>query len=201
MPILGRETHLFPETLFDRAHDEHRAHHEPGTPDEEPQRSGIDRWWALYTLSRQEKQLMRKLEARAIPFYCPIIERRQRAPSGRVRSVFEPLFSNYVFLYGNAETRQTALTTNCISRCLDVTDNQQLTVDLADLHRLIETGAPLCREQRLTEGCRVRIKQGPFAGFEGSILRREGETRLLVTVNFMQQGASVVLDDCLLEEV
>ena len=201
MPILGRETHLFPETLFDRAYDEHRAHHEPGSDDDEPQRSDIDRWWALYTLSRQEKQLMRKLEARAIPFYCPIIERRQRAPSGRVRSVFEPLFSNYVFLYGNSDTRQTALTTNCISRCLDVTDNQQLTADLADLHRLIETGAPLCREQRLTAGCRVRIKQGPFAGFEGSILRREGETRLLVTVNFMQQGASVVLDDCLLEEV
>ena len=201
MPILARETHLFPDNLFDRAHDEHRAHSEPSATDDGPRRSEIDRWWALYTLSRQEKQLMRKLKSRSIPFYCPIIERRQRAPSGRVRSVFEPLFSNYVFLYGNSETRQTALTTNCISRCLDVTNSLALTADLADLHRLIETGAPLCREQRLKEGCRVRIKQGLFAGFEGSILRREGETRLLVTVNFMQQGASVVLDDCLLEEI
>ena len=47
----------------------------------------------------------------------------------------------------------------------------------------------------------VRVKQGMFAGFEGTILRRDGEARLLVAVNFMQQGASVVVDDCLLEEL
>ena len=144
---------------------------------------------------------MRKLQARSIPFYCPLIERRQRAPSGRVRSVFEPLFSNYVFLYGDSATRLGALTTNCISRCLEVTDGLRLTEDLIDLDRLIETGAPLSREERLTAGCRVRVKQGAFAGFEGTILRREGETRLLVAVNFMQQGASVVVDDCLLDEL
>ena len=143
MPILGRETHLFPHDLFERAHSEQQA------VEEQAQHCDTYRWWALYTLSRQEKQLMRKLESRSIPFYCPIIERRQRSPSGRVRSVFEPLFSNYVFLYGNTETRQTALTTNCISRCLNVSDGLELTDDLADLQRLIEIGLPLCREQRL----------------------------------------------------
>ncbi|MAV34961.1 MAG: antitermination protein NusG [Planctomycetaceae bacterium] len=195
MPILARQPHLYPDDLLERARCEQQISASTAGDDE------ASHWWALYTLSRREKLLMRKLQTRSIPFYCPLVERRQRAPSGRVRSVFEPLFSNYVFLYGNSATRYSALTTNCISRCLDVTDGLQLTDDLTDLERLIEIGAPLSREERLTAGCRVRVKQGMFAGFEGTILRRDGEARLLVAVNFMQQGASVVVDDCLLEEL
>jgi transcriptional antiterminator RfaH len=48
---------------------------------------------------------------------------------------------------------------------------------------------------------RVRVRSGAFADFEGTIIRRAGETRLLVAVDFLQQGASVQLDDCQLERV
>ena len=42
-------------------------------------------------------------------------------------------------------------------------------------------------------------KFGAFAGYEGVVLRREQETRLLVSVKFMEQGVSVKLEDCQLE--
>ena len=38
-------------------------------------------------------------------------------------------------------------------------------------------------------------------GLEGTILSRRGDCRLLVAVNFLQQGASVAIDDCMLEPV
>jgi transcription antitermination factor NusG len=48
----------------------------------------------------------------------------------------------------------------------------------------------------LQPGQRVRIRNGAFAGYEGVIVRREKEVRLQVFVRFMEQGVSVLLDDC-----
>jgi hypothetical protein len=184
MPILDKETDLYPLDLFDRADAESSdTNHE-------------NSWWAIYTLSRREKELMRRLLALEIPFYCPIIPQRQRSPSGRLRTSYLPMFSNYAFIYGDATQRYEALTTNCVARDFVVSDGIQLTRDLRQIHDLIEIGAPLTRESRLAAGTRVRVKTGPFRNYEGTIIRREGRTRLLVSVNFLQQGASVLLDDC-----
>jgi transcriptional antiterminator RfaH len=184
MPILAPEPSLYPADLFDRA----EACAEPEA-----------RWWALYSLARQEKQLMRRLHAQETPFYAPVVAKRSRSPSGRVRVSQVPLFAGYVFLYGTGAQRHVAMTTNCVSRCLDVPDGAQLTNDLRAIHRLIATGEPLTPEARLEPGQPVRIRSGALMGFEGIVLRRANETRLLVAVNFLQRGASVLVDDCQLE--
>ena len=191
MPILPQETSLFPENLLLQA----EAEFAEGPPATE----AAPRWWAMYTRSRQEKQLMRKLLAMETAFCCPTILRRFRSPAGRIRRVYEPLFSNYVFVFGDASVRYAALTTNCVSQCQEVSDGLGLTRDLVQIQQLIATGEPLSPESRLLPGDRVRVKGGIFAGFEGTIIRRKNETRLLVAVNFMQQGASVLLDDCKIE--
>ncbi len=46
-------------------------------------------------------------------------------------------------------------------------------------------------ERKLEPNQRVRVKSGAFKGFEGSVIRRENEVRLLVYVRYMGQGASV----------
>ena len=91
------------------------------------------------------------------------------------------------------------LATNRISRVLPVENGEQLLFDLRQLRQLIAAGAPLTIESRLAPGRRVRVRQGAFAGLEGIVMKRRGETRLLVSVNFLQQGASVEIDDFLLE--
>ncbi len=60
--------------------------------------------------------------------------------------------------------------------------------DLRQVERLIEANVPLTAESRLQAGMNVRVRSGPFAGVEGVVLRRRGETRLLVSINFLQQG-------------
>ena len=54
-------------------------------------------------------------------------------------------------------------------------------------------------EAKLEAGQQVRVKSGPFASVEGTVLRRQNKTRLLVSVRYLQQGASVLLEDCDLE--
>lgn len=180
MPILAKETDLFPDDLL-----------EWENLGEEQDRS----WWALYTMARREKELMRRLHSMQIPYYGPIIAKRYRSPAGRWRESFIPLFPGYVFIYGDNSQRYSALTTNCVSRYLVVADGAQLTKDLRQFYRLIQMGVPLTPEERLQPGCLVRVKRGILAGIEGIVLRREGRTRLLVAVNFLSRGASLVLDD------
>jgi transcriptional antiterminator RfaH len=182
MPILQEEPHLYPETLLD----------------EGPCDLSGRRWYALYTKARQEKSLARELLKYQIPFYLPLVQKIS-VSRGRRRTSRMPLFGGYVFLYGAEEERVRCLTTNRISRVLAVGDAQQLVFDLRQFRQLIVAGAPLTVESRLAPGRRVRVRQGPFAGIEGIVLKRRAETRLLVAINFLQRGASFEVDDFSLE--
>lgn len=183
MPILPPEADIFPEDLLEGG-----------------QGSSVDGpWWVLYTLPRREKDLVRRLRQERIHHYCPLVKKRNRSPSGRVRYSHIPLFPGYVFLAGGEEDRYRAMTTNCVSRCLDVTDVGELAHDLRQIRQLIQSGAPLTPEARLQPGMAIRVRSGPLAGLEGTVVRRRGADRLLVAVRFLQQGASVELDDCSVE--
>ena len=186
MPILEREIDIFPENLFELAQqaDDAETH-----------------WWAVYTRSRQEKELARVLHKLQIPFYCPIIPNRYRSPAGRMRTSYLPLFSNYLFLFGDAFDRYRALKSNLISNTIVVEESRQLTLDLRQIQRLIELDIPMTVEARLQPGTSVRIKSGSMAGIEGVILKREGRTHLQVAVNFLQQGASIKLEDFQVERL
>ncbi len=156
-------------------------------------------WWLLYTKSRQEKQLMRMLRRQEVPHYAPQIAHRRRSPAGRVRTTYAPLFNNYVFLCGDNEARYQAICTGCVQKATEITDSSALLNDLRQIRDLIEMDVPLSVESRLAPGQMVRVRNGAFAGFEGTVVRRDQETRLLVCVQFMDHGVSVKLDDCQLE--
>ena len=179
MPILPREPELYPDDLFSEQVD--LATDAP--------------WWAIYTLSRREKDLMRRLRTMEIPFYCPLISRKTKSPAGRVRKSFVPLFSGYVFAQGNQEQRLQILQTNCVSRTLEVDDGVQLIRDLSQIHQLIKADVPMSVESKIQPGQAVRVISGPFAGLEGVVLQRRGVEHLIVSVQFLQQGAAVAIED------
>jgi transcriptional antiterminator RfaH len=180
MPILPSEPDIFPAELLDGSN--------------AAEASDVQ-WWAMYTMARREKELMRRLRALEIPFYSPLVPRRTRSPGGRVRQSYVPLFASYVFVHGNQQQRQQTLTTNCVSRCLSVDNGVQLVRDLRQIRHLIELDAPLTVEARIEPGRRVRVRSGSMAGLEGTVVKRRGKDWLLVAIEFLQQGASVLLED------
>jgi transcriptional antiterminator RfaH len=182
MPILRDETTLYPDGLLDL----------------ESWASPDRRWLALYTKARQEKAISRELLRRQIGYYLPLVKKTFQHGRRRLTS-HTPLFAGYVFVWASEMERVSALTTNRVSRILEVPDPVRLVQDLRHLRQLIASKAPLTVESRLAAGDRVRVRKGPFAGIEGTVLHRRGQTRLLVSVNFLQRGASVEIDDFLLE--
>lgn len=191
MPMLEKEDDIFPECLLDQ--------------DEAAGAETVDsndaRWAAVYTISRREKALMRKLRAREISFYCPIVANQNKSPAGRIRTSYLPLFSNYVFVYADSDQRHYILETNCVSRWLEVPDGVGLKRDLGQIRNLIRTGATVRVESHVESGTLVRVCNGILQGQQGIVVRQQGIARLIVAVNFLQQGASILLENSDVEPV
>jgi transcription antitermination factor NusG len=179
MPILPAEPALFPDHLFDEQ-----------TPPLEVNRA----WWALHTKPRQEKRLAQHLHERRIAFFLPLISRKVRIRARVVLSHL-PLFPGYVFVLGNWEERVTALATGRVVQSLTVVNQHGLWHDLRQIRKLIASGAPLTPEGQLLPGATVEIRSGPLAGLRGTIINSVSGRRFLVRVDFIQRGASVLLDE------
>jgi transcriptional antiterminator RfaH len=185
MPILQAEPDLFPEHLL-------------ATPGPSPGEFDRRDWWVLHTRPRQEKSVARDLHRRGVPYYLPVVPRRTLL-RGRVLTSYIPLFTSYLFLLGDRDERNMALATGRVVHALDVKDPDGLWRDLRQIARLIASGKPVLVEERLAPGVPVTIRSGPLAGLEGKIIRSASGRRFVVEVDFIQKGASVVLDDCALE--
>jgi transcription antitermination factor NusG len=181
MPILAAEPSLYPAGLFDAPTD-HLA----------------SSWWVLHTRPRQEKALARQLHDGAVGYYLPLLTKRTKI-RGKLVPAHLPLFPGYLFLFADANQLLRALGTHRVARHLAVVDQDRLWQDLRQLHRLIETGLPVVPELALVPGARVEICSGPLAGLHGVIARSASGNRFIVEVDFIQRGASVLIEDHMLE--
>jgi transcriptional antiterminator RfaH len=177
MPLLEAEPRAFPDTLFT-----------------DPSALAGGQWWVLYTRSRMEKSLARQLRAKEIPFYLPLYEQTWRA-NGRKRASYLPLFPGYVFLHGDGEARVAALETNLLCSTIPVVDQQRLFEDLSRVERVLGGLVPVTPEEALPPGTPVEVAAGPFQGLRGTVVRRDGQTRLVVEVEFLRRGVSIEVDE------
>lgn len=184
MPILDAEIQCYPANLLES----------------EDAATQERRWWVVRTRTRQEKSLARDLVDREIPFYLPQIHKTS-VVRGRRRTSFLPLFSGYLFMFGDEQERYRGMTTNRVAQVLPVNEQQELREDLLQIFRLIQAKAPLTMESRLKPGDRVRVKSGPFAGVEGTVVSRCRRSRIIVAVRLIQQGVSLEVDDFQLESL
>jgi transcriptional antiterminator RfaH len=153
-------------------------------------------WWVLHVKPRSEKALARRCFNRQTSFFLP-----QRRGRGRVKDAYLPLFPGYLFLFGAERDRIMALETNLVVNVLNVPNQSELFDDLKGIHRLIESGLRLLPEERLRPGMSVAIITGPLAGLHGTVIRHKNKTTLTVKVSFLQQGASVELDNWMVEPI
>jgi transcription antitermination factor NusG len=183
MPILSSEPCVYPDELF-------LAESQDST----------QQWWVLHTKPRQEKALARALHAQEISFFLPLFTKKTRIRTRDVPS-HSPLFPGYVFLHANREGLLLALATRRVARHLEVPNQEQLWDDLRQIDRLIQTGQNITPEAVLETGTLVEIAAGPLMGLRGEVIKTASGNRFVVKVNFIQHGASVLLDGEVLEPV
>ena len=168
MPILRKESDIFPPDLF-------------GIPVEDLP------WEIVHVQSRQEKALARLLIGRAQPFYLPQIEKKTRR-DGRSFVSFLPLFSGYVFLRRTDETRRLLWSSGVVTRVIGVDDQRLLDEELKQIRALQEAGATLIPRSDLAPGDRVRITEGMFCGYTGTLMRERDTLRLVVSITSLNKS-------------
>jgi len=161
-------------------------------------RGEFDRWVVLHTKSRQEKAIARHLEAAKCQFYLPLVDRVTLVRGRKLRSRV-PLFPGYVFLFGERDDAFDAVSTKRVCQILAVPDQARFEHELAQIAGALNKGAELDLYPFAVEGRRCRIIKGPFAGLEGTVVRRKSQTEIVLHVGILGRGAAMEIDADFLE--
>lgn len=150
------------------------------------------RWYAVLTHPRHEKHLRDALILREIETFLPLYETRKRWRNGCTMTVQTPLFPNYLFVRIDSQHRVAVLSLPGIVRMVGSGSAPWPLPDdeIANLRRAIEVGRPLPHTY-LMAGTQTRITSGPLAGLTGTVIRHNGELRIVLSVDIIRQSVSV----------
>ncbi len=156
-------------------------------------------WWVGHTKSRAEKALAWDLSRRGISYFLPLVK-RVAIYGGKRRSILLPVFPSYVFFCGDEEARYKALLTDRLCQVLTVPDQQTLIEELIAVQKVLKYGEadPYLS---IPMGSQCRVTGGPLSGIEGTVVRRDGQQRLVLQVSMLGQGIAVEVDSYLLERL
>jgi transcription antitermination factor NusG len=152
----------------------------------------VANWYAVYTSVNQERKVATRFEQRGIEFYLPLY-RTIRRRSDRQVVLSLPLFPGYIFAHIPLGERRRVLETPRVVR-LAGDYGRPLAVseeEIALLRRGLSGQVHAEPHKYLTEGCRVRVVNGPFEGTEGILLRYRRGTRVAVSLRVIMQSFTI----------
>jgi transcriptional antiterminator RfaH len=156
-------------------------------------------WYVAHTRSRFEKVFAWEMNRLATPYFLPMVQ-RVKLSGGKKRRMMIPLFSSYLFICGDAETRRRAMETNRLCQIIEVPDQQQLVTELGYIQRAIAGRIKIDPYPQIAEGRRCRIIAGSLQGLEGVVVRRSNRALVVLEISMLGQGA-LLETDCDLVEV
>ncbi len=160
-------------------------------------------WKVLQLRPRTEKKVAEICQRNQLPCYLPLRQSVRIYP--RRKAIFErPLFPNYIFAAYD-ETRRTMLFRgNYIIRVLKPESQIGLLRQLVQVRRLLRADPGLEAVDRLACGELVRIKTGPFAGFEGIVSRlkhKPGMLRVVLNIELVGRAVAAETDARFVERI
>ncbi len=151
-------------------------------------------WFAVRTRSRQEKVAASMLEALGVQNYLPLRTEVHRW-SDRNQAVATPLFKGYLFVRLNPcrDSRLQVLKTPGVS---GLVGNQSGPLPIPDCEiesiRLVLGQQMECSAYPFFAiGERVRVMRGPLAGVEGTLVRTQADSKLVISVEMIQQSIAI----------
>ena len=152
------------------------------------------RWFAVWTRSRQEKAAAGMLDSLGVANYLPL-KTELRQWSDRKQPVSVPLFSGYLFvrtdLLGDSKLR--VLKVPGIAGFVGTSRGPMPIPDqqLDAVRAVVERGETCEVHPLLEEGDRVRVVRGPLTGVEGSLIRVNSSSRLVISIELIHRSISV----------
>ncbi|SRR6266704_2436386 len=153
-------------------------------------------WYAAYTCAQHEKSVARQLQVRTIECFLPLYEKLSRWKDRRMK-VQLPLFAGYVFVRLSSQDKLRALQVPGMVRLVGFSGHPTPLPD--DEIQALRDGlsaslrAEPCPYVQI--GRRVRVRSGPLAGLEGTLLKKKSGLRFVVSLHLIQRSMAVEMDE------
>ncbi len=157
-------------------------------------------WYVVHTRSRHEYKVNSCLIQKKLTTFLPEIESWSKQKD-RKKKIFTPLFSGYVFAessFLDNETKLAILKTAGVVSILGKKDNSE-PIPVPDnkidaIRRFVNSKTEIFTMQFPQVGEPARIIDGPFAGIEGTVVKREVEKELfVVSIELLQRSVAIKL--------
>jgi transcription antitermination factor NusG len=152
-------------------------------------------WFAVYTRPRHEKKVAQQLSNKGIEVFLPL-----RAVisnwKDRRKEVQFPLFTGYVFVHIFLEDRLSVLRIPGVVQFV-ASEGKPVAIPVSQIdavRQLVNSGLKYDPYPYVKEGMRVTIRNGPLKGVEGLVLAKRKKHILVLSVDLIQQSASLEID-------
>ena len=154
-------------------------------------------WYAVHTRSRHEKQVSTQLEIRGVDTFLPLVK-QVRHWSDRRKVVELPLFPGYSFVRvgSSPEDQVRVLKIDGVvafvgirGRGIPIPEKQ-----IEDIRQLLMQNVPCVNHPFLRVGQRVRIRGGALDGVTGILIDKQGDHRLVISVEPIERSFSIRLE-------
>lgn len=161
---------------------------EPHVPVLEP------RWHVAYVITRHEKAVAQELNRRSVESFLPTYH-TVHYWNGRRAEVDLPLFPSYVFVHMILHERLCVLQ---VPGVVHLVSFNGLPASIPEVEMEALRAAISLRKAQphpyYSLGDRVQIKAGPLKGLQGTLIRQQSSSRMIVAVDFIHRSVSVELE-------
>jgi transcription antitermination factor NusG len=163
----------------------------PSTSESPSQRQ----WFATFTRPQFEKAVLRHLDLRQVESFLPTYESLRVWKNRQRKKIQLPLFPTYLFVHISRAERGRVLECPGV---LHIVGNHREPLPLTD-HEVEWLRSDFCRQKMepyrgMVVGDKVRIKSGMMQGLEGTLVRRSGGHRFVLTIEMINQHAAIEVD-------
>jgi transcriptional antiterminator RfaH len=162
-----------------------------------------ERWYAVYTHPRAEKQVFTRLIETGIEAFLPL-QKTIRQWSDRKKLVEKPLLSSYVFVKILKKNFQAVYKTYGVVKFVSF-EGQPVAIpqkQIDNLKLLIDSNAEIeVTGERLEKGNNVEVTSGSLRGLTGELISFGGKKRVVVRIDRLDQNIIVTIPSTFLKKV
>ena len=165
--------------------------------------SSVEKWYALYTRPRAEKQVYQRLVEEGIETFLPL-QKTYRMWSDRKKLVEKPLLSSYVFVKTKSKNFPMVYKTQGVVKFVSfeghpvsIPQNQ-----IDNLRLLINSDAEIeVSSENFARGDNVEVVSGSLVGLTGELIRIGSRNRVVVRIDRLDQNLILKIPKTFLRKV
>jgi transcription antitermination factor NusG len=152
-------------------------------------------WFATFTVPQNEKSVLKHLDLRQIESFLPTYDTVRVWRNRQRKKITLPLFPTYLFVRITRAERGRVLECPGV---LHIVGGNREPIPLADSEMEV-LRSDYCRRKMepyrdLVIGEKVRIRSGVMMGLQGTLVRRSGSQRFVLTIEMINQHAAIEVD-------